>query len=107
MRIPDRVRQNGLPFWTTAGGPQGERHARVNPDRASSTSPAFFQTQVWFFFKPMMGRARIPDRVRQNGPPFWTAAGGPQGERHARVNPDRASSTSPAFFQTQVWGFCF
>ncbi|MCI4152450.1 hypothetical protein, partial [Dickeya dianthicola] len=52
-----------------------------------------------FVFKPMTGRTRIPDRVRQNGLPFWTAAGGPQGERFARVNPDRASSTSPALFQ--------
>ncbi|MBP2849734.1 hypothetical protein [Dickeya oryzae] len=38
MRSLDRVRQNGLPFWTAAGGPQGERNARVNPDRATSLS---------------------------------------------------------------------
>ncbi|WP_216664575.1 hypothetical protein, partial [Dickeya dadantii] len=56
-----------------------------------------------FVFKPVLGRTRTHDRVRQNGLPFWTAAGGPQGERSARVNPDRAGSTSPAFFQTQVW----
>ncbi|MGM3226546.1 hypothetical protein [Dickeya zeae] len=49
MRSLDRVRQNGLPFWTAAGDPQGERHARVYPDRAGIASPSF-QTQVWGFY---------------------------------------------------------